>query len=190
MSTNAYAAVTPIVVFDDSPLVSTFDCGGLVPGLGTRVVVTGTAGGARGDRLVRVAHAKGNSMSSGPDLTVAWNTVGGSRCLLEQVVAAFLDECPRLIDDVESSLSDGDVPAVRRAAHSIKCSMRLFRVEPGRAIADRLQRINRCDGNRATDLVAALRAEFERGRRALVQLLDSEQESVVDLSPTESRPIR
>lgn len=105
-----------------------------------------------------------NFRKTGPNLSAAWKAVGRDRYLLDRVVETFLDDLARLTEEIELSLTKRDISAVRWAAHTIKCWMQLFGVQPGERIADRLLTIARCDDCQATELIAALRHEFERVR--------------------------
>ncbi len=58
------------------------------------------------------------------DLAAMLQTVGGDRQLLREIGEAFLEEAPRLLDDLRASAADGDSDAMRRAAHTLKASLR------------------------------------------------------------------
>ena len=44
----------------------------------------------------------------------------GDEELVEQLVELFVDECPRMMNDVRHSIESGNAEALRRAAHSFK----------------------------------------------------------------------
>jgi HPt (histidine-containing phosphotransfer) domain-containing protein len=44
--------------------------------------------------------------------------------LLKEIVEAFLDECPRLLENLRESIQQGDPAVLQRAAHTLKGSMR------------------------------------------------------------------
>ena len=50
----------------------------------------------------------------------------GDRDLLKDMIDAFLDECPRMLDEIRSAILQGDRATLQRAAHTIKGSMRYF----------------------------------------------------------------
>ena len=62
------------------------------------------------------------------DLTVALRAVQGDRELLNDVISAFLEECPELLTELERALAVGEAEAatVQRAAHTIKGGLRTF----------------------------------------------------------------
>jgi PAS domain S-box-containing protein len=60
----------------------------------------------------------------GLDWSVALETVGGDRHLLGEIVAAFLEEAPRLLNDLRTAATAGDTEGLHRAAHTLKASLR------------------------------------------------------------------
>ena len=46
--------------------------------------------------------------------------LGGDVELLHDVLEVFLEECPKMMDEVTAAISGADADAVRRAAHSMK----------------------------------------------------------------------
>jgi len=62
----------------------------------------------------------------GIDWSTALNFVQGDRGLLREVVEAFLDECPALMQQIHTSIEQHDGPTLRRAAHTMKGSARYF----------------------------------------------------------------
>ena len=63
---------------------------------------------------------------SAVDWPKALAVVQGDRDLLREVVQAFLVEAPQWLDDVRSSIGEGDRNVLQRTAHTIKGSMRVF----------------------------------------------------------------
>ncbi len=61
---------------------------------------------------------------------VNWSTaldvVGGDRQLLAEVIDAFLQEAPRQMEAIRQAVVAGDAPLLRRAAHTLKGSLRYF----------------------------------------------------------------
>jgi len=45
---------------------------------------------------------------------------GGDEQLVAQLVELFVDECPRMIGDLRSSVESGSAEALRRSAHAFK----------------------------------------------------------------------
>jgi two-component system, sensor histidine kinase and response regulator len=60
------------------------------------------------------------------DWSVALSAVNGDRQLLREIILAFLEEGPRLIKEIRAAVAAGDADALRRAAHTLKGSMRYF----------------------------------------------------------------
>lgn len=54
---------------------------------------------------------------------------GGDMEIVLQMVDFFLDSAARLMTEMESSLAGENLPAVQRAAHSLKSSSRMFSAE-------------------------------------------------------------
>jgi CheY-like chemotaxis protein len=62
----------------------------------------------------------------GLDWKLALRSVGGRPKLLVEVVDAFRDQTPRLLEQLHEGLADGNAAEVHRAAHTIKGSVRYF----------------------------------------------------------------
>jgi len=60
------------------------------------------------------------------DWSAALSFVDRDRELLRDVVEAFLDECPRLMQTMRRAIDEGDAPALSRAAHVMASAMRTF----------------------------------------------------------------
>lgn len=156
------------IVYDNTTANSNFGLANLLVGAQVLTVFPLLR---EGGGVARRSGNRNTTKTSGPNLSAALKEVRGNQSLLGQVVAAFLDECPKLIEDAEAALSDGDMAAVWRSAHPIKCSMRLFNAQPGHLLADRLLRTKHCQDAQAQWLMTALREEFERVRGELLRLL-------------------
>ncbi|MBI2477249.1 MAG: response regulator [Planctomycetia bacterium] len=107
------------------------------------------------------------------DLSTALKAVDGDERLLREVVGAFLDECPRLLDEIDLALKTSDAPTVMRAAHTIKSSMRLFSATRAYELAYRLEMMAGAENLKIDEPLAALRQEFERLRQQVVRFWDS-----------------
>ena len=64
--------------------------------------------------------------SSRLDWSKAVETVQGDIGLLRDIVATFLDECPRMLDGIQQSLRSNQFRDLQRTAHTLKGSMRYF----------------------------------------------------------------
>jgi CheY-like chemotaxis protein len=58
------------------------------------------------------------------DWSKALEVVQGDRELLKDIVQAFLDECPKILGAIRTSIEESDRAVLQRAAHTLKSSMR------------------------------------------------------------------
>lgn len=63
------------------------------------------------------------------DWDVARHAVGGDEDLLRDVAQAFLVEAPSQLDGIRKSLETSDASVLRRMAHTLKSSARIFGVQ-------------------------------------------------------------
>lgn len=70
---------------------------------------------------------------------VALDATGQDQALLDELVTVFLDEGPSLLRDIHTSLDKGDSVLLRRAAHTLKGSLRIFEATQGVALASQLE---------------------------------------------------
>jgi CheY-like chemotaxis protein/HPt (histidine-containing phosphotransfer) domain-containing protein len=104
----------------------------------------------------------------------ALQTVGGDRSLLSELIQAYLEEAPGNIAALEDALARDDAVAFRRAAHTIKASMRYFFFEQGFETAFALEKLG-MEGqlNGAEEGVANLKALMERLPPLLLDYLNN-----------------
>jgi signal transduction histidine kinase/DNA-binding response OmpR family regulator/HPt (histidine-containing phosphotransfer) domain-containing protein len=89
--------------------------------------------------------------------------VGGNEETLRELVGLMLEECPRLLEQMRRSLADDDVESLRRAAHTLKGSARLFAAHPTADAALEVENLGREDRLADADAsVAHLRTEVDR----------------------------
>jgi HPt (histidine-containing phosphotransfer) domain-containing protein len=69
------------------------------------------------------------------DMAAALQAVNGDQDLLKQIFAAFLEECPILVKNIDTSLSKGDAKACQMAAHTLKGAVRTFGAENASRLA-------------------------------------------------------
>jgi CheY-like chemotaxis protein len=102
------------------------------------------------------------------DLSVAMEAVQGDKTLLKEMIQAFLDECPGLIDDIHGAIDRRDGAALRLFAHRLKGSMRYFGATRAFDQAYILETLGR-DGDlrSAAEPLAAVRQEIAHLRPAL-----------------------
>jgi two-component system, sensor histidine kinase and response regulator len=60
------------------------------------------------------------------DWAAALEAMDGDPDLLRMVVEAALEECPRQLQALRQAIADGHAPLVRRLAHTLKGSLRMF----------------------------------------------------------------
>ncbi|MFN0052145.1 MAG: response regulator [Planctomycetales bacterium] len=96
---------------------------------------------------------------------VNWNaareTVQGDMELLQVVVEAVVQECPSLLQQLAEGLAAGDAPRIRRAAHTLKGSLRAFEPVAALELAERIEELGRTgDVAGAAALLEAFRDEI------------------------------
>ncbi len=77
------------------------------------------------------------------DWTHAKATVKGDLGLLKSIVQAFVDECPKLMDDIRQAVAGGQAKALQIAAHTIKGSLRYFGARRAFDLAYKLEELGR-----------------------------------------------
>jgi HPt (histidine-containing phosphotransfer) domain-containing protein len=94
--------------------------------------------------------------------------LGGDEELARQLITLFIQECPRMMEQVRESVQQGTPDLVRRAAHAFKGSVSNFIAEGPTATAYALESIGR-DGRTAD--AAAVLARLEREVEILMSQL-------------------
>lgn len=74
--------------------------------------------------------SNGSSVASLIDWNAGRQTVGGDEALLLDVAQAFLVEAPIQLDGIRKSLDVQDARLLRRMAHTLKSSARIFGILP------------------------------------------------------------
>jgi two-component system sensor histidine kinase/response regulator len=64
---------------------------------------------------------------------------GGSHEVLREIIGLFLEDSPKLLEDIRTALANGDAQAVYRAAHTLKGSAGNFDAHDTVAILQRLE---------------------------------------------------
>jgi len=110
--------------------------------------------------------------ATGPafDKAAALERTGGSEELLREVAGLFLEESPRLLDDLWGALAASDAEGVRRAAHALKGSVSNFEAPRATAAAAALEEAVQSAGSEEIrDRSRALGAEVLRLQAALME---------------------
>jgi len=111
---------------------------------------------------------------SGMNWSAALDSVQGDRELLREVIDAYLSESPDLLDQVEQAIAREDPVGVRRAAHTLKGTLRYFGATRGFDLALNLETMGReLDLSAAEDCLADLREEVARLRPVLASFTKS-----------------
>jgi len=79
----------------------------------------------------------GENASGFVNWTLARQAVNGDLNLLDQVLAAFLEEGPQLVNTMRTALASGEWKRFQRAAHTLKSALRTFGVDA----ADRVEEL-------------------------------------------------
>ncbi|HEY5314160.1 MAG TPA: response regulator, partial [Pirellulales bacterium] len=78
--------------------------------------------------------------SAGPiDWQAALTTAGGDQQLLAEMIGMFLVEGPKLAGEIRGSAASGDATTLRRAAHTLRASLRYIGAEAAAARAGQLE---------------------------------------------------
>lgn len=94
--------------------------------------------------------------------------LGGDTELLDDVLVVFLEECPKMLEEVRSAVDEGDPMLVCRAAHSMKGALVNISAGPAAAAAKQLELL----GNEerlaeGTPVLERLQQEIERLQQVL-----------------------
>jgi HPt (histidine-containing phosphotransfer) domain-containing protein len=102
------------------------------------------------------------------DKNAALDRLGGDLDLLIELAGMFLEDCPRMLDGIESALDSGDSDSVQRLAHSLKGAVGNFSAKAAFDVAQGLEDIGReGDLSRAQATFSDLKQELERLMPAL-----------------------
>ena len=105
---------------------------------------------------------------TGLDWSAALATVGGDRQLLREIVEAFLEEAPRLLTDLRQAAAGGDADGLRRAAHTLKASLRYLGAE---ALYDQALALETCGREGRLTEAAPTLAQFDKALERLLSQL-------------------
>ena len=96
----------------------------------------------------------------------------GDRALVAEVVELLLQDLPRLWSNLRESADNGNLPALERAAHSLKSSVSMFGVPD---ILSLLEKIERSARERETGLGSAVIAELDAKLKLLMSALSTQK---------------
>ena len=96
------------------------------------------------------------------DLSIALSHVDGDPQFLAELAAMFIEDYPRLLDELRNSITREDSPEAERAAHTLKGRLAFFGAERARDQALRLElMIRQCELDAIPQALAELEAEIE-----------------------------
>ena len=96
--------------------------------------------------------------------------LGGDTELLDDVLQVFLEECPRMLEEVRGAVHGGDPKLVHRTAHSMKGALLNISAAPAAAEASQLEELG--SEERLTEVAPVLerlRQEIERLQQVLAE---------------------
>jgi two-component system sensor histidine kinase/response regulator len=96
--------------------------------------------------------------------------LGGDAVLMQQMIDLFVDECPRLLDEMHAAIGRGDLDAVRRSAHAFRGAAANF--SSGSAVAASLRLEEAAALGNAREAESALRDVHAEATRLLDELRD------------------
>jgi two-component system, sensor histidine kinase and response regulator len=108
----------------------------------------------------------------------ALSSVNGDRVLLRDIVDAFVDEAPRILQMIRQAIDEQDSKLLRRAAHTLKSSTGYFGARRASEMALRLESLGRDD---RLQMAASLSEELEREIVKLVQNLVDYREGRIEI---------
>lgn len=92
--------------------------------------------------------------------------------LLREIVGIFLEDCPRMVEEIGRALSAADAEGVRRAAHTLKGSVSVLGAMALAAAAKKIEESARAgDLDTAADAFARVEEEAKRLVPVLEELL-------------------
>ena len=107
------------------------------------------------------------------DREAAMECTGGDEALFDEVLRIFLDDCPRLLDEIDFAIEAGDCEGLQRSAHTIRGASGHFAATAVVSAAQRLEAAAR--SGRLGDARAC--------RTALIAALDDFFRALGDLAP-------
>lgn len=91
---------------------------------------------------------------------------------LRELTGIFLEDTPKRLTELDTSLASGDNGAFTRAAHSIKGSASNLGATQLRAAAEKLEHHSRKEGlNGVAEMIATVKAEFNQASDELKKLI-------------------
>jgi len=97
------------------------------------------------------------------DFSAALLWVDGDRELLTDLIAIFLEDCPRRLQELSQAVKEDNASGVRQAAHSLKGMVAGFKANSAHGIAAEMEVLGKGgDLSKAVGLLLTLNLEFSR----------------------------
>jgi HPt (histidine-containing phosphotransfer) domain-containing protein len=103
------------------------------------------------------------------DLDATLNRLDGDRLLFRELIGFFLEDSPKVFEQLKASLRDGNLSAIERAAHALKGLTANVGSGPASLLAGRIEESAR--KNELTTAAAAL-GELEQELARLMKALE------------------
>ncbi|BDC50445.1 hypothetical protein F183_A27610 [Bryobacterales bacterium F-183] len=105
------------------------------------------------------------------DRELALDRVGGDEDLLREIAGLFLEDYPKLVENIKDALAAKDASGVERASHSLKGAVANFGAEPAYQAALALEKIGRSGSLQgAEEAYNALRGSLDQLEPELLAL--------------------
>lgn len=100
------------------------------------------------------------------DVFIDWNeafeTVGGDRKLLKELLDVFLAEKDTMLNQMQTGIAEQDLDVLRRVAHSLKGTFSHLGVRGLAKTAETIEQLDKSDSERAASLVDELRSGIQQ----------------------------
>lgn len=94
--------------------------------------------------------------------------------LRRELAAMFLEDCPKLLSEIRTALTQRDGPSLKHAAHTLKGSAGVFKVPPAYDAALRMEHIGKdCDWDHGEDAWNIVNKEMAGLSSTLRNLMNS-----------------
>ena len=87
--------------------------------------------------------------------------LAGDPELRQELAVMFLEDCPKLLSEIRAAMTQHDGPALKHAAHTLKGSAGVFKVQPAFDAALRMEHVGRdCDWDHSDEAWKVLNKEM------------------------------
>jgi two-component system, sensor histidine kinase and response regulator len=114
-------------------------------------------------RPMNVSQKEPAGIEAPVDFSAALLWVDGDQELLTDLVAIFLEDCPKRLQELAQAAKEDNASGVRQAAHSLKGMVAGFKASSAHALAAEMEVLGKGgDLSRALGLLSTLNLEFSR----------------------------